>query len=166
MHHPTLATPSLMIRRNLRYRSLTTKAARACGEVICAIPSEDPSSHPTQFTVQVAADRHIEVRELSSMNHSCEPSVVLDTRRLLVIAARPLAPGDELTFFYPSTEWEMNTPFICLCGAQGCIHVVAGARFLPISTLERYYLNPHIRELLISSLGDGSQHMPSLATKP
>lgn len=26
-----------------------------------------------------------------------------------------LKEGDELTFFYPSTEWSMAQPFDCLC---------------------------------------------------
>ena len=86
------------------------------------------------------------------MNHSCAPSTILDTTRMLVFAANDLAAGDELTFFYPSTEWEMSSPFICLCGAPNCIHVVAGARFLPLSTLEDHFLNQHIRELMIDLL--------------
>ena len=55
---------------------------------------------------------------------------------MLMIARRDIEKGEELSFFYPSTEWEMQAPFICLCGASNCIHVVAGARFLPLSTLE------------------------------
>jgi len=82
------------------------------------------------------------------MNHSCNPNTILDTARMLVFASRDIAVGEELTFFYPSTEWEMSAPFVCMCGAPNCIHVVAGARFLPASTLENYYLNRHIREEL------------------
>jgi hypothetical protein len=88
------------------------------------------------------------------MNHSCNPNVILDTSRMVAIATRDLAAGDELTFFYPSTEWEMSAPFICLCGAPSCIHVVAGARFLPLSTLEQHFLNRHIRALMIDLLND------------
>ena len=58
---------------------------------------------------------------------------------MVMIARRDIEKGEELSFFYPSTEWEMQAPFICLCGAANCIHVVAGARFLPLSTLEHHY---------------------------
>ena len=34
-------------------------------------------------------------------------------------ALRPISEGDELTFFYPSTEWAMAEPFECGCGAAG-----------------------------------------------
>lgn len=153
---------SLVIRTRNKFRSLTTNKAYNKGEIICEIPTDSLYEKPNQFTVQIGIDQHVEVRELSSMNHSCNPSTILDTTRMLVIATRDLAPGDELTFFYPSTEWEMSSPFICLCGAPNCIHVVAGARFLPLSTLEDHFLNHHIRELMIRLLNSTERHLTAL----
>ena len=153
---------SLMIRTHHKYRSLTTKKAYRAGDVICPIPSESLFDKPNQFTVQIGIDRHVEVSELASMNHSCDPSTILETTRMLVFAARDLSPDDELTFFYPSTEWEMSSPFICLCGALNCIHVVAGARFLPLSTLEGHFLNQHIRELMIELLNNTESRLSQL----
>jgi len=153
-------TPSpLVVRTQNKYRSLITRRPFKKGEIICPIPSEAVYDRPTQFTVQVGRDRHVEVKELASMNHSCDPSTILDTTRMLVIARRDIAAGEELTFFYPSTEWEMSAPFICLCGAANCIHVVAGARFLPLSTLEQHFLNRHIRELMIELLNHTEMHL-------
>ncbi len=34
-----------------------------------------------------------------------------------VVRDRDLQVGDQLTFFYPSTEWASPRPFQCLCGA-------------------------------------------------
>lgn len=153
---------SLVIRTQDKYRSLTTRKAYKRGEVICPIPKERLYDTPNQFTVQIGQAQHIEVKELSSMNHSCNPSTILDTTRMLVFAARDLEPDDELTFFYPSTEWEMSSPFICLCGAPNCIHVVAGARFLSASTLENHFLNQHIRELMIRLLDGTEEHLTQL----
>lgn len=156
-----IASP-LTIRKHNRYRSLTTSQAYRRGDIICPIPTESLYDKPNQFTVQIGIDQHVEVKELASMNHSCQPSVLMDTTRMLVIAARDLAPEDELTFFYPSTEWEMSSPFICLCGAASCIHVVAGARFLPLSTLEVHFLNYHIRQLMIELLNGTERHLREL----
>ncbi len=153
---------SLVIRSQNQYRSLTTPQAYKKGEIICPIPIESLYDKPNQFTVQIGIDRHVEVKELASMNHSCNPSAILDTTRMLVFAARDLAQDDELTFFYPSTEWEMSSPFICLCGAPNCIHVVAGARFLPLSTLEAHFLNQHIRQLMIELLNQTEKHLKKL----
>jgi hypothetical protein len=155
----------LVVQTHNQYRSLITRHRYAKGEIICPIPSERVYSHPTQFTVQVSRHRHVEVGELASMNHSCNPNTILDTVHMRVIAARDIQAGEELTFFYPSTEWEMSAPFICLCGAANCIQVVAGARFLPLSTLEHYYLNPHIRELMIELLNSTQQHLDNLLRK-
>lgn len=159
------APASLVIRTQDKYKSLTTKRAHKKGEIICPIPSESLYDKPNRFTVQIGRDRHVEVKELSSMNHSCNPNTFLDTTRMSVIAAQDVAAGEELTFFYPSTEWEMSSPFICLCGATNCIHVVAGARFLPLSTLENHFLNRHIRELMIGLLQNTELHLTNIERK-
>ncbi|MFH1184615.1 MAG: SET domain-containing protein-lysine N-methyltransferase [Chloroflexota bacterium] len=156
------ALSPLRIRTHNKYRSLTVKRAYGAGEIICPIPSESLYDKPNQFTVQIGIDQHIEVKELASMNHACDPSVILDTTRMLVFAARDLQADDELRFFYPSTEWEMSSPFICLCGAANCIHVVAGARFLPVSTLEGHFLNYHIRHLMVELLNKTERHLGQL----
>ena len=156
---------SLVIRTQDKYKSLTTKRAHKKGEIICPIPSESLYDKPNRFTVQIGRDRHVEVKELSSMNHSCNPNTFLETTRMSVIAAQDVAAGEELTFFYPSTEWEMSSPFICLCGATNCIHVVAGARFLPLSTLENHFLNRHIRELMIGLLQNTELHLTNIERK-
>jgi hypothetical protein len=153
---------TLQIRTQRKYRSLATKRAYRAGEIICPIPTAQLYDKPNMYTVQIGTDQHVEVRELSALNHACDPSVILDTTRLLVFAARDLQAGDELTFFYPSTEWEMSSPFICLCGAPNCIHVVAGARFLPLSTLEGHFLNYHIRQLMFELLNQTEKHLSQL----
>jgi len=62
---------------------------------------------------------------------------------------RGIEPGDALTFFYPSTEWSMDRPFDCLCGAgEGkCLGVVSGASSIDSKTMQRWYFNDHIHEL-------------------
>lgn len=152
----------LQIRTHNKYRSLSTKRAYKAGEIICPIPTASLYDRPNQYTVQISTDQHVEVKELSALNHACDPTVILDTTRLLMFAARDLDEGAELTFFYPSTEWEMSSPFICLCGAPNCIHVVAGARFLALSTLEGHFLNYHIRQLMIETLNRTEKHLAML----
>ena len=66
---------------------------------------------------------------------------------------RPLSIGDELTFFYPSTEWDMEEPFDCECrpmAAKRCGERIAGAKHANRTLLERNWLNVHIRELLVA----------------
>jgi SET domain-containing protein len=152
----------LTIKTENKFRSLITKQAYTKGEMICEIPTEKLFDKANRYTVQIDRNRHTEVGKLSALNHSCDPNVILDTENLQMVALRDIEKGEELSFFYPSTEWEMDAPFICLCGASNCIHVVAGARFLPLSTLENHYLNKHIRELMIELLNNTELHLTKL----
>ena len=157
-----VAMDTLVIKTENKFRSLVTKQAYTKGEIICEIPTEKLFDKANRYTVQIGQDRHTDVCKLSALNHSCDPNVILDTERLVMVARRDIEKGEDLSFFYPSTEWEMDAPFICLCGASNCIHVVAGARFLPLSTLENHYLNKHIREMMVRLLNNTEAHLTLL----
>jgi len=87
--------------------------------------------------------------DLLYINHSCDPSLIFDTGNLnVLVGPKGLKVGDELTFFYPSTEWDMAQPFKCLCGTSVCRGTIAGAKAMPPAKLEGYWLNGHIRQLL------------------
>ncbi|KAG0330589.1 hypothetical protein BG004_002077 [Podila humilis] len=91
----------------------------AKGEIIC--PIEGIVSGPKRYTsVQVGKDEHIEFN----------------------------SDRDNMTFFYPSSEWEMDQPFPCWCGAELCISSVKGAKYLSKETMSRYFTANHIKELL------------------
>jgi hypothetical protein len=116
---------------------------------------------PTYQTIQIGADKHIDHLDLLAyFNHSCNPNTLIDTENLSVIALRAINAGDELTFFYPSTEWEMAQPFICCCKAPGCLGLVAGAKYLSLDILNRYQLNPHILEM-VNRLNDNERKLVS-----
>ncbi|KAG0175553.1 hypothetical protein DFQ28_008866 [Apophysomyces sp. BC1034] len=60
-------------------------------------------------SVQISEHEHIELNsDLLFMNHSCNPSTQMDVDHLAIVALREIKTGDELTFFYPSTEWDMG----------------------------------------------------------
>jgi hypothetical protein len=126
------------------------------GEII--LPLVGRPSGKNYKTIQTGFGSHIDHELLAQINHSCAPSAIVDTREMTVKALAPIRVGQELTFFYPSTEWELGRPFICLCRAPECIHLVAGAKYLSIDTLSRYFINAHIRELAFSALVNGRHH--------
>ncbi|KAJ5081909.1 hypothetical protein NUU61_010173 [Penicillium alfredii] len=103
-------------------------------------------------SVQTGRDTHIELNsDLVYCNHSCAPSLIFDMARMevRVVDERPLKKGHALTFFYPSTEWEMDQPFQCTCGAgEVCCGWIPGAKTMPPDELDGYWLNGHIAELL------------------
>ena len=58
-----------------------------------------------------------------------------------------VAIGDELTFFYPATEWEISQTFNCHCGRPTCVGLIQGAAELPTDILNRYKLTDFINAM-------------------
>lgn len=132
---------------------LITTQAFVKGQLIYKINDYRLTDKPTYRSIQIASGQHIEdIGIIVYLNHSCDPSTIVDTTTLTIRAARNLAAGEELTFFYPSTEWDMDRPFVCLCGSPGCVRLVAGARYLSVETLARYYINQHVRAAISEML--------------
>lgn len=123
----------------------------AAGELIASFGDAAPAAH-SYLSVQIGRDQHVDVHFLRHLNHACRPNTVLDTGSRSVSASRDIAAGEMLTFFYPSTEWEMSRPFLCQCGAPECIGIVTGARRLAPAVLGRYFVNRHIRDAVRDEL--------------
>jgi hypothetical protein len=100
--------------------------------------------------VQTGIDRHILLypEELQYSNHSCDPNIFFDTTTMEIVALRQIQPGEELMFFYPSTEWDMAQPFACYCGSTQCIGSISGAMFIPREILKKYRLTDFIKDQL------------------
>jgi hypothetical protein len=129
-------------------KSLHATVAINAGDVIKPFYAGSVQQHPTYLTVQTGVDRHITLHPefLQYINHSCEPNVFFDTNSMQLICIKPLQPGDELSFFYPSTEWKMAQPFVCNCGSAECLQLINGASHLSIETLSKYRLTDFIRQ--------------------
>lgn len=69
---------------------------------------------------------------------------------------RDLKVGEDLVWFYPSTEWESPRPFECLCGAERCIGMQRGSKFLERYVLEGYFVNEHVRLLMEAREGEAA----------
>ena len=111
-------------------------------------------SEPKYTTIQRGVSEHVEpTSDMVFCNHSCRPTVEFDTAawEVRVVKDRDLKAGDDLTFFYPSSEWSMDQPFDCHCkaneGEYKCLGKIQGAKYLNKETLGRYWLNKHIVEL-------------------
>ena len=57
---------------------------------------------------------------------------------------RAIKVGEELNFFYPSTEWKMTEAFDCLCGSSECLGQIQGAAYLTYDNLTKYRLSKYI----------------------
>jgi len=110
------------------------------GEVITLFSAATYSSEPTYLTIQTGESLHITLDPefLQYTNHSCDPNVFFDTALMELVALNFIHPGDELTFFYPSTEWVMRQPFDCFCESHQCLGKIRGARYLKKNVRKRF----------------------------
>ena len=65
-----------------------------------------------------------------------------------LVALKEIHPEEEMTFFYPSTEWEMIQPFSCYCGGSSCLRQIRGAAYLPKAVWKQYQLTDFIQNQL------------------
>lgn len=127
------AAPSLLpavgiLHAGGEFRVVAMRAV-AAGEVLLTIEGE-VVARPSRTSVQVSEREHVDVPATWTLeevlarapwrflNHACEPSAWVRGRE--VVALRPLAPFEEVTFDYATTEASMATPFRCRCGAPSC----------------------------------------------
>lgn len=141
----------LHVMRNAQgYNRAVAAVAVAEGEVLSAFGARETLRAPNYLTVQTRPDAHILLapEHLQYINHSCDPNVFFDTARMEIRALRAIAPGDEITFFYPSTEWAMDRSFACGCGSRDCLGQVTGANELDAWSLARHRFSAHILDAL------------------
>ena len=121
------------------------------GEMIAEFSAGTIAAEPTYLTVQVDIGKHITLQPefLQYINHSCAPNVFFNTSTMQLVALREIQEGEEMTFFYPSTEWEMIQPFNCYCGNENCLGTIQGAAFLPKNAWKQYRLTDFIQQQLV-----------------
>lgn len=131
--------------------SLISKVDLPAGAYFTSITAATEVPAKRWSTVQVSKGKHVELNSaLVYMNHSCTPTLEIDTdmMEIRVSKEKTLSAGDELSFFYPSTEFEMDKPFECLCGAgSDCLKTITGAARIDGQTLKKWFVNEHILKL-------------------
>jgi hypothetical protein len=122
----------------------------AAGEALHGFSASARVAAPTRHSVQIGEDAHVllEPAFLQYTNHGCSPNVSFDVKRMEVVALGAIDTGEEILYFYPSTEWVMTHPFRCQCRAEGCLREIRGAAFLPAQFGAGIPLSEHIRSML------------------
>jgi hypothetical protein len=146
------AFPMAEVWQNIQTGDHSLHAAQSFSpnQVIGSFAAATTLSYPSYLTIQIALHSHITLNPfyLQYVNHSCTPNIFFDTARSEYIALTALQPGDELVFFYPSTEWDIQQPFACHCGARNCLKVIKGAAHLSPAQLKKYRLSNFVLEQL------------------
>ncbi|MBN1545106.1 MAG: SET domain-containing protein-lysine N-methyltransferase [Syntrophaceae bacterium] len=118
-------------------------------QIVYQIKNYKITNQPDYRTIQIDTDKHISnLDTLAYLNHSCNPNVIVDVMKMALIALRDIAKGEIITYFYPSTEWNMARPFHCRCNSILCLGYISGAKTVPRNVLEQYFINPHIQQMI------------------
>lgn len=130
-------------------KSLHTTVEFEAGQIITDFTHKEVLDRPNYLTVQIGDRQHImlDPEYLQYINHSCNPHVFFDTEKWVLIALRKIEIGEELTFFYPSTEWSMDRGFDCICQSENCLGYIQGAAHIPQNILTKYNLSQYIQDI-------------------
>ena len=113
------------------HRRLVTTEPIASGEVIFLLDGV-VRAKPTRYSIQIGADAHLDdMGPVDATNHRCDPSAFIDfsdPERIVLRALRDLSVGDEVSIHYCATEYDMESPFDCHCGADACLGRIRGYR--------------------------------------
>ncbi|MBO3457732.1 SET domain-containing protein-lysine N-methyltransferase [Aetokthonos hydrillicola Thurmond2011] len=117
------------------------------GEEVSTFKAKETLTKPNYLSVQLNEHEHIMLAPeyLQYINHSCEPNVFFDTINLVIRCLRKIEVGEEITFFYPSTEWSMDQAFDCECKTHKCLGRIQGALYVHPNILYTYQLSNYIK---------------------
>jgi hypothetical protein len=131
-------------------KHLRTTSRHTSGSLLYEFSVREYVPHPTYLSLQIDHHLHIHLEPefLQYLNHSCDPNIYVDVTRKAIICLRDIEENEAITFFYPSTEWDMEQAFDCGCRSENCLGRIKGAMHLDENLLTRYKFTPHIMEKL------------------
>ena len=148
--HSQQGFADVLINNITNEKSLHSNENFKAGAIVSLFAAATVQTVPTYLTVQTGTNEHITLNPtvLQYCNHSCNPNVFFDTTKFQLIALKDINAGDELTFFYPSSEWDMTQSFTCACGSKNCLHTIKGAAHISKEVLANYRLTDFIQSML------------------
>lgn len=114
------------------------------------------SSSPDKYSIQIDEKKHLHAfsenpEDAAScfrfLNHSCSPNSYFEMPAGILIALGDIDKNEEVVFHYCTTEYEMKSPFKCLCGFKNCLMEIKGYKYLPAKDKKELYgqLAPHLK---------------------
>lgn len=114
------------------------------------------SAVPDKYSLQIGKKEHLrafsedpedEASSFRFLNHSCSPNSYFDIPNRILIALNEIAINEEIVFHYCTTEYEMISPFKCLCGSKNCLGEIKGYNYLSSENKKKLFsqLSPHLK---------------------
>ena len=145
------STDKLRIGRTAKGKSIIAASNFQKGDIILPFKG-DVVQEPGKYTLQIDKDRHLlETSEIFSwLNHSCDANAYIDFDNLVLKALRDIETDEEITFNYMTSEWELSSPFACLCNMPSCLKVIQGFKHVSQTKMS---LKPLLSPYLINKAG-------------
>ncbi|MEP7047205.1 MAG: SET domain-containing protein-lysine N-methyltransferase [Ilumatobacteraceae bacterium] len=92
------------------------------------------------------------------INHSCDPNCVL-SGNVLIVAARDIAVGEEVTYDYATTDGSDYDEFECSCGTSMCRGKVSGHDWMLPELQLRYRgsFSPYLAKRIAALVNVGAE---------
>ena len=114
------------------------------------------SSEPNKYSLQLGEREHLlsfsedpmdESSFFRFLNHSCSPNSYFDIPNMSLRALKNININEEVVFHYCTTEYEMASPFQCLCGNLNCLHEIKGFKYLTMGNKRELFSQtaPHLK---------------------
>jgi SET domain-containing protein len=116
---------------------------------------------PVDSFLQMAADRYMGPSGGFDdfVNHACDPNCGLrfSGSKIVLTAIHPIAPDEQITFDYATTQNGYPCRFLCGCGSHLCRHDIGDFDDLPDTLKWRYHrrgiLAPYLTARLTGNVG-------------
>jgi len=109
----------------------------------------------SKYTIQQSGRQHLSPCGAlwAWVNHACIPNCTIDYETWELVSRSPIRVGEEISFNYNSTEWEISSPFHCDCGSPRCGQSIRGFRYLDRAQRDdlRALLSPYLRSLFLTT---------------
>jgi len=142
----------------------------AAGEVVaafggrCVTRDEFDLLPVSQQIRSVQIDEHLylagapEPEPADFINHSCDPNCAL-TGNVILVAAREIAAGDELSYDYATTDGSDYDEFECACGTALCRGKISGHDWMLPELQLRYRgsFSPYLAKRIASLVNVGAE---------
>ncbi|MFI5164162.1 MAG: SET domain-containing protein-lysine N-methyltransferase [Bacteroidia bacterium] len=145
-----------VVKKDNYHRVVATKTILK-GEVILILQGV-LSAIPNKYSLQVGEKEHLisfsekpqyESSTFRFLNHSCSPNSFFDIHNMALVALNDIGVNEEVVFHYCTTEYEMTSPFKCLCRSKNCLLEIRGFRYLSREKKKELasQLAPHLKNL-------------------
>lgn len=121
------------------------------------------SDFADKYSLQIGEKKHLfafserpddETSVFRFLNHSCSPNSYFDMPHGTLLALKDIPANEEIVFHYCTTEYEMASPFQCLCGSKNCLSEIRGYKYLSQENKNELasQLAPHLKIIENSKL--------------